>query len=72
MFRVHLVESIPVGLYPSSPSPQQSTTASWLRLLDKANGSVSIAGYYVSLRSNDPEFAESLDTQARRAARGLA
>ncbi|XP_019725333.1 phospholipase D3 isoform X2 [Hippocampus comes] len=64
--RVHLVESIPVGLYPSSPSPQQSTTATWLRLLDKANGSVSIAGYYVSLRSNDPEFAGLLDTQGRQ------
>ncbi|XP_054648406.1 5'-3' exonuclease PLD3 isoform X2 [Dunckerocampus dactyliophorus] len=63
--RVHLVESIPVGLYPSSPLPQQSTATSWLRLLDKANSSVSIAAFYVSLRSSQVEFAP-LDTQGRR------
>ncbi|XP_077434519.1 5'-3' exonuclease PLD3 isoform X2 [Vanacampus margaritifer] len=61
--RVHLVESIPAGLYPSSPTPQQSTEASWLRLLDKANSSVSIAAFYMSLRSNHSDFA---DTQGRK------
>ncbi|XP_061901257.1 5'-3' exonuclease PLD3 isoform X1 [Entelurus aequoreus] len=64
--RVDLVESIPVGLYPSSPSTQQSTAASWLRLLGKAHSSVSIAAFYVSLRSNDEDFAHSVDTQGRK------
>ncbi|XP_057705792.1 5'-3' exonuclease PLD3 [Corythoichthys intestinalis] len=64
--RVHLVESIPQGLYPSSPSPQQSTAVSWLQLLDKANSSVSIAAFYMSLRSNLSEFAETDDAQGRK------
>ncbi|XP_077465276.1 5'-3' exonuclease PLD3-like isoform X1 [Stigmatopora argus] len=64
--RVHLVESIPQGLYPSSPSPQQSTAANWLRLLDKANSSVNIAAFYVSLRSNLSEFAQTDDAQGRK------
>ncbi|XP_077588982.1 5'-3' exonuclease PLD3 [Stigmatopora nigra] len=64
--RVHLVESIPQGLYPSSPSPQQSTAANWLRLLDKANSSVNIAAFYVSLRSNLSQFAETDDAQGRK------
>ncbi|XP_061139219.1 5'-3' exonuclease PLD3 isoform X1 [Syngnathus typhle] len=63
--RAHLVESIPVGLYPSSPSPQHSTAATWLKLLDQANSSVSIAAFYVTLRSNDSEFAGSVDIQGR-------
>nr|XP_057919628.1 5'-3' exonuclease PLD3 isoform X2 [Doryrhamphus excisus] len=63
--RVHLVESIPSGLYPSSPLPQQSTATSWLRLLDKADGSVSIAAFYVALRSSQADFAP-LDTQGRK------
>ncbi|XP_061690032.1 5'-3' exonuclease PLD3 isoform X1 [Syngnathoides biaculeatus] len=61
--RVHLVESFPMGLYPSSPSPQQSTAASWLRLLDEANSSVSVAAFYVSLRSNKSAF---VDTKGRK------
>ncbi|XP_077389082.1 uncharacterized protein pld7 isoform X2 [Festucalex cinctus] len=61
--RVNLVESIPAGLYPSSLSPQQITEASWLRLLGKANSSVSIAAFYVTLRSNQSNFN---DTQGRK------
>lgn len=57
--RVHLVESIPVGLYPSAPSPRQSIADSWLRLLDKANYSVNIAAFYVTLRSSDSEVSDA-------------
>nr|XP_033489267.1 phospholipase D3 isoform X1 [Epinephelus lanceolatus] len=51
--RVHLVESIPVGLYPSSASSRGSIADSWLHLLDKANSSVHIAAFYLTLRSSD-------------------
>ncbi|XP_061642733.1 5'-3' exonuclease PLD3 isoform X1 [Phyllopteryx taeniolatus] len=66
MFRVHLVESFPAGLYPSSPSPQQSTAASWLRLLDEANSSVSIAALYMLLRSSESDFPNTIKTQGRK------
>ncbi|XP_035525444.1 5'-3' exonuclease PLD3 [Morone saxatilis] len=61
--RVRLVESIPVGLYPSTPSPRQSIADSWLHLLDKADSSVNIAAFYFTLRGNDS--AESTDSQGR-------
>lgn len=59
--RVHLVESIPVGLY-ESPPPPQSIAQSWLRLLHKANSSVHIAAFYFTLRSSD---VDSSDSQGR-------
>ncbi|XP_070769888.1 LOW QUALITY PROTEIN: 5'-3' exonuclease PLD3 [Enoplosus armatus] len=63
--RVHLVESIPVGLYESPPSFRQSIADSWLRLLDKANSSVHIAAFYFTLQGSDLEFADSSDSQGR-------
>uniref|UniRef100_A0A8C4EG89 Phospholipase D family, member 7 n=1 Tax=Dicentrarchus labrax TaxID=13489 RepID=A0A8C4EG89_DICLA len=61
--RVHLVESIPVGLYPYTPSSRQSIADSWLHLLDKAKSSVNIAAFYFTLRGSDS--AESSDSQGR-------
>ncbi|XP_044060260.1 5'-3' exonuclease PLD3 isoform X2 [Siniperca chuatsi] len=63
--RVHLVESIPVGLYQSSPSSRGSIADSWLHLLDKANSSVHIAAFYFTLQGSDLEFAGSSDSQGR-------
>lgn len=63
LFRVHLVESTPVGLYPSAPSSLQSITDSWLHLLTKANSSVHIAAFYFTLRNSDSELSESADSQ---------
>ncbi|XP_029296864.1 phospholipase D3 [Cottoperca gobio] len=61
--RVQLVESIPVGLYPSSPTSRRSIADSWLHLLDKANSSVNIAAFYFTLRGSD--YAVSSDSQGR-------
>uniref|UniRef100_A0A3Q4HXS3 Phospholipase D family, member 7 n=1 Tax=Neolamprologus brichardi TaxID=32507 RepID=A0A3Q4HXS3_NEOBR len=63
---VHLVESIPVGLYPSSPSSRKSITDSWLHLLDRANSSVHIAAFYFTLRDSDLGSHESSDSQGRK------
>ncbi|CAN9514699.1 unnamed protein product [Ophioblennius macclurei] len=63
--RVHLVESIPVGLYPSSPSPRRSIADSWLRLLQRANSSVDIAAFYFTLRDNDTDLSGTADSQGR-------
>ncbi|KAF7661459.1 hypothetical protein LDENG_00261500 [Lucifuga dentata] len=64
--RVHLVESVPVGLYPFAPSSLQSITDSWLSLLNKANSSVHIAAFYFTLRDSDLENSESSDSQGRQ------
>ncbi|XP_067374918.1 5'-3' exonuclease PLD3 isoform X2 [Channa argus] len=64
--RVNLVESIPAGLYQSSPSSRQSIANSWLHLLGKANSSVHIAAFYFTLRGSDLEFADSFDSQGRQ------
>ncbi|CAI5651426.1 phospholipase D3 isoform X2 [Oreochromis niloticus] len=64
--RVHLVESIPVGLYPSSPSSRKSIADSWLHLLDRANSSVHIAAFYFTLRDSDLGLHESSDSQGRK------
>nr|XP_020451044.1 uncharacterized protein LOC109957487 isoform X2 [Monopterus albus] len=64
--RVHLVESIPVDIYPSSPSSRPSIADSWLHLLDKANRSVHIAAFYFTLRGSDLELADSTDSQGRK------
>ncbi|XP_071362822.1 5'-3' exonuclease PLD3 isoform X2 [Trachinotus anak] len=64
--RVHLVESIPVGLYQFSTFSRRSIADSWLHLLDKANSSVHIAAFYFTLRGNDVEFADSSDSQGRK------
>ncbi|XP_026186054.1 phospholipase D3 isoform X2 [Mastacembelus armatus] len=63
--RVHLIESIPVGLYQSSLWSKQSIADSWLHLLDKANSSVNIAAFYFTLRSSDSEFLDADDSQGR-------
>lgn len=63
LFRVTLVESIPEGLYSSSPPSRQSIAHSWLHLLDKANSSVHIAAFYFTLRGDDLESADSSDSQ---------
>uniref|UniRef100_A0A671Y6L8 Phospholipase D family, member 7 n=1 Tax=Sparus aurata TaxID=8175 RepID=A0A671Y6L8_SPAAU len=65
LFRVRLVESIPEGLYQSSPSSRQSIADSWLHLLDKANSSVHIAAFYFTLRGNDLDLAGASDSQGR-------
>lgn len=62
-FRVALVESIPAGLYESSPLTGQSTADSWLHLLRKANSSVNIAAFYFTLRGADLGFAAAADSQ---------
>uniref|UniRef100_A0AAQ4P736 Phospholipase D family, member 7 n=1 Tax=Gasterosteus aculeatus aculeatus TaxID=481459 RepID=A0AAQ4P736_GASAC len=54
--RVRLVESIPVGLYPSTPLSRGTIADSWLRLLEKANSSVHIAAFYFTLR--DPSESQ--------------
>ncbi|XP_071397786.1 uncharacterized protein pld7 isoform X1 [Centroberyx affinis] len=64
--RVHLVESIPEGLYPSAPSSLPSISDSWLSLLGKANSSVHIAAFYFTLRATDLELAEPTDSQGRK------
>ncbi|KAM4555152.1 5'-3' exonuclease PLD3 isoform 2-T3 [Odontesthes bonariensis] len=64
--RVHLVESIPVGLYQSSPSTGPSIADSWLHLLDKANSSVHIAAFYFTLRGGDLDSAAPSDSQGRK------
>lgn len=63
VFRVQLVESVPVGLYPSSPSSRLSIADSWLHLLKKANKSVDIAAYYFTLRGSDTQTAPPFDSQ---------
>ncbi|XP_013883081.1 phospholipase D3 [Austrofundulus limnaeus] len=63
--RVQLVESIPIGLYPSSDLSSTSTSNSWLHLLDTANSSVHITAFYFSLRGSDEESAERSDSQGR-------
>ncbi|KAM3612972.1 uncharacterized protein V6R79_018088 [Siganus canaliculatus] len=63
--RAHLVESIPVGLYPSSASSGGRTADSWLQLLDKANSSVHIAAFYLTLRGDDLGLTGSSDSQGR-------
>ncbi|XP_024139355.1 5'-3' exonuclease PLD3 isoform X2 [Oryzias melastigma] len=62
--RARLVESIPVGLYESSPSTWPSIADSWLHLLHRAERSVQIAAFYFTLR--DLESADPSDSQGRR------
>ncbi|XP_032411668.1 phospholipase D3 isoform X1 [Xiphophorus hellerii] len=64
--RVQLVESIPVGLYPSSSSPGPSIADSWLRLLDEADSSVHIAAFYFTLRDSDVQSANPSDFRGRK------
>ncbi|CAK6976264.1 LOW QUALITY PROTEIN: 5'-3' exonuclease PLD3 [Scomber scombrus] len=64
--RVHLVESIPEGLYPSTPSTRRSIADSWLSLLNKAKSSVDIAAFYLTLRASDLENADYTDSQGRK------
>ncbi|KAM4621661.1 inactive phospholipase D5 [Polymixia lowei] len=64
--RVRLVESIPVGLYPSAPSPLPSISDSWLHLLNNANSSVHIAAFYFTLRDTDTGLAEPSDSEGRK------
>ncbi|KAM4586051.1 uncharacterized protein pld7 [Fundulus diaphanus] len=61
--RVQLVESVPVGLYPSSPPSGPSVADGWLRLLGRANGSVHIAAFYFTLR--DGASSDPPDSQGR-------
>ncbi|XP_034453602.1 5'-3' exonuclease PLD3 isoform X1 [Hippoglossus hippoglossus] len=64
--RVHLVESIPEGLYQSSPSSRRSIADSWMHLLHRSSSSVHIAAFYFTLLGSDLEFAGSSDSQGRR------
>ncbi|XP_035983257.1 5'-3' exonuclease PLD3 isoform X1 [Fundulus heteroclitus] len=61
--RVQLVESVPVGLYPSSPPSGPSVADGWLRLLGRANASVHIAAFYFTLR--DGASSDPPDSQGR-------
>lgn len=63
--RVDLVESIPVGLFESSPRPRRSIADSWLSLLRRANSSVDIAALYFTLRDSDMDLSGSADSQGR-------
>ncbi|XP_055015539.1 5'-3' exonuclease PLD3 [Boleophthalmus pectinirostris] len=60
--RASLVESLPVGVYPSAPAARQTIAQSWLRLLDRANRSVDVAAFYLTLRSRD---GDPTDAQGR-------
>lgn len=64
--RVHLVESIPAGLYQSSPPSGPSIANSWLHLLHEASSSVHIAGFYFTLRDRDLQLTESSDFEGRK------
>lgn len=64
--RVHLVESIPVGLYESSPLSGWSIANSWLHLLNEANSSVHIAAFYFTLRDSDLQLDEPSDSEGRK------
>lgn len=68
LFSVQLVESVPVGLYPSSPPSRPSIANGWLRLLDEANSSVHIAAFYLTLRNSDVQSSDPSDSQVRVAA----
>ncbi|KAM9741257.1 5'-3' exonuclease PLD4 isoform 2-T2 [Menidia menidia] len=62
--RVRLVESIPEGLH---QSPSSSSIAdSWLHLLDRANSSVHIAAFYLTLRAGDLDSSGPSDSQGRK------
>ncbi|XP_067103459.1 5'-3' exonuclease PLD3 isoform X2 [Osmerus mordax] len=64
--RVHLVESIPQGLYPSESSTLlPSIYNTWIDLLKKANRSVDIAAFYVTLRDTDQGFTEPTTSQGK-------
>lgn len=52
-----------MGLYPSTPMSRPSIADSWLSLLDKANSSVHIAAFYLTLRGGNLDFADSTDSQ---------
>ncbi|KAG7278910.1 hypothetical protein CRUP_024919 [Coryphaenoides rupestris] len=62
---VRLVESMPVGLYPSGPPPLPSIYDSWRHLLSRANDSLQISAFYVSLR-NSEIGPDPTDAQGRR------
>ncbi|XP_023120990.2 5'-3' exonuclease PLD3 isoform X2 [Amphiprion ocellaris] len=64
--RVQLVESIPAGLYESSPLSGWSIANSWLHLLNEANSSVHIAAFYFTLRDSDLQLDESSDSEGRK------
>ncbi|XP_068596200.1 5'-3' exonuclease PLD3 [Brachionichthys hirsutus] len=64
--RVHLLESVPPGLYPSSPPSRRSIADGWLRLLDRANSSVRIAAFYFALYDRGTTRSDSSDSQGRR------
>lgn len=64
--RVQLVESVPVGLYPSSAPSRPSIADGWLRLLDEANSSVHIAAFYLTLRNSDVQSSDPSDSQGRK------
>ncbi|XP_022075937.1 5'-3' exonuclease PLD3 isoform X2 [Acanthochromis polyacanthus] len=64
--RVHLVESIPAGLYESSPLSGWNIANSWLHLLNEANSSVHIAAFYFTLRDSDLQLDESSDSEGRK------
>ncbi|XP_060936211.1 uncharacterized protein pld7 [Limanda limanda] len=64
--RVHLVESVPDGLYLPSPTSRRSIADSWMHLLHRSSSSVHIAASYITLLGNDSEFAGSSDSQGRR------
>ncbi|XP_046905424.1 5'-3' exonuclease PLD3 isoform X2 [Hypomesus transpacificus] len=64
--RVRLVESIPQGLYPSESSTRlPSIYNTWIDLLKKANRSVDIAAFYVTLRDTDQGFIEPTASQGK-------
>lgn len=64
--RVHLVESIPQGLYPSDSTTRlPSIYNTWIHLLNKANQSVDIAAFYVTLRNTEQGSTEPTDLQGK-------
>ncbi|KAJ3588289.1 hypothetical protein NHX12_011882 [Muraenolepis orangiensis] len=66
--RVRLVESVPAGLYPDGPPAPPSISDGWLRLLARANRSLQVAAFYVTLRAEDTtaNHPDPIDAQGRK------
>ncbi|KAI5105289.1 phospholipase D3, partial [Silurus meridionalis] len=64
--RMTLTESIPEGmLYPSGSPHLQNITHTWMNLLSRANSSVSIAAFYLTLRDSDIGLSDPSAVQGK-------
>ncbi|KAM9471057.1 5'-3' exonuclease PLD3 isoform 1-T1 [Clarias gariepinus] len=64
--RLTLCESIPEGmLFPSGSAHLQSITQTWTNLLNRANSSVNIAAFYLTLRDSDIGLTDPSSMQGK-------